>query len=557
MRTEPPAPHPPDDASDGRGGAIRGIVRFVGAGPGPADLITVRGLWALREADVVVHDLLVHPSVLAEASDDAKLVPVSCALVGDGTPDDAAGGDAGERVGRMLRDLALSGRRVVRLKGGDPTVFARLAEEMRPLSEAGIAVEIVPGVTAALAASASASIPLTSRTHASSLTLVTGHRAGGGESTIDLPMLAKLPGSLVFYMGVERLGDWSAALVAAGRPVDTPVVIVSRCGWPDETILRTTLARAAGDAEVASMSSPAVAIVGGVAGEGSAIGPRDGAVRRTSSDRPAVHGLAGRRVLLVRAAGQSAELAAMLAARSARPIECPAIRIEPPESWKPLDDAIDAASSYDWVVFSSANGVRSFVERLRFHGLDARALGTARIAAVGAKTVEALAAARLASDLVPEGDFRAESLADAFDAMPGPGRFLLVRADRGRDVLAGRLLAAGHDVVEVVGYRSIDVERIEPARMADLRKHPPDWLVVTSPAVAASALRLFGEFVPGMRIATISPLTSDAVRRQGFVPDAEALQATASAIVDAMAACEAEAGPARPFAQSAGAVDRP
>lgn len=247
----------------------------------------------------------------------------------------------------------------------------------------------------------------------------------------------------------------------------------------------------------------------------------------------------------------------MLVARAAKPIECPAIRIEPPDSWKPLDDAIDAAASYDWVVFSSANGVRSFVERLRVRGLDARALGTARIAAVGAKTAEALAAAHLASDLVPEGDFCAEALADAFDAMPGPGRFLLLRADRGRDVLAGRLLAAGHDVVEVVGYRSVDVERIESARMAYLRKYPPDWLVVTSPAVAVSALRLFGEFVPGMRIATISPLTSEAVRRLGFVPAAEALQATARAIVDAMARCEAEAGPARPFAHPAGAADRP
>jgi uroporphyrinogen III methyltransferase/synthase len=518
----------------------------------------VRGLRALREADAVVHDLLVHPSVLAEASADAEIVPVSRAVAIDGPPGDSAGDDAGERAGRLLRDLALAGRRVVRLKGGDPSVFARLAEEMRPLSEAGIAVEIVPGVTAALAASASAAIPLTSRTHASSLTLVTGHRAGGGESTLDLPMLAKLPGSLVFYMGVERLGDWSAALIAAGRPVDTPVVIVSRCGWPDETILRTTLAKASGDAEVASMTSPAVAIVGGVAGEGPATVPRDdGLLRRPSPDRAAVKGLAGRRVLLARAAGQSAELASLLVAHAAEPIECPAIRIEPPDSWKPLDDAIDAASSYDWVVFSSANGVRSFVERLRVRGLDARALGTARIAAVGAKTAEALSAAHLASDLVPEHDFRAEALADAFDAMPGPGRFLLVRADRGRDVLAGRLLAAGHDVVEVVGYRSVDVERIGPERMADLRKHPPDWLVVTSPAVAAAALRLFGEFAPGMRIATISPLTSEAVRRMGFVPAAEALQATAGAIVDAMVAREAEAGPARPVAQPADAADRP
>ena len=203
-----------------------GRVWFVGAGPGAWDLLTIRAADCLRMADVVVHDALVPPWLRDAIAPGAELVPVEREAV--------AGRDPGEETGRLLARLAAAGRTVVRLKGGDPTVFARLAEEIQPLRDAGLAYELVPGVTAALAAAAAAAAPLTSRTSASHLTLVTGHEAGDKPTGIDFRALASLPGTLAIYMGIEHMGRWSTALLEAGKPPTTPVTIVSRCSWPDQ-----------------------------------------------------------------------------------------------------------------------------------------------------------------------------------------------------------------------------------------------------------------------------------------------------------------------------------
>ncbi len=519
-------------------------VRFIGAGPGPVDLLTVRAMRAIEAADVVVHDLLVHASVLALVPSSARLVPVSRDSIAVGEM-----GDAGLETGRALRDLASAGKNVVRLKGGDPTVFARLAEEMQPLREAGIDVEIVPGGTAAVAAAAAACIPLTSRTHASAVALVTGHQAGenGG---LDLGRLAAMPGTLVFYMGVERLEEWSLRLVAAGRRGDTPVAIVSQCGWQGERILLTTLADASEAASRHSMVSPAVAIVGEVVGEvvGESGRPRDdaGPLPRAAAarlDRP----LVGRRVVVTRPEGQADELAARLAALGAECLSVPAIRIEPPTSWEPMDAAIRDISAFDWVVFSSGNGVTAFVERLRTMGRDGRHLGTVRLAAVGAKTAAALAAAGFSCDLAPSTAYSAESLAGLLVNGPPSRRFLLVKADRGRDVLARRLAAAGHHVREVVAYRSIDVASIDPAVADSLARRPADWITLTSPAIASASIRLLGDRLAGVRIASLSPLTSEAIRAAGREPAVEAAAATAESLTAAIVTCE-QSLPASPAA---------
>jgi len=513
-------------------------VRFVGAGPGAADLLTVRAVRAIEAADVVVHDQLVHASVLALAPLSARLVPVARDSIAAGET-----GDAGLETGRTLRDLAVAGTNVVRLKGGDPSVFARLAEEMQPLRDAGIDVEIVPGVTAAVAAAAAACIPLTSRTHASAVALVTGHQAGenGG---LDLERVAAVPGTLVFYMGVERLEEWSLRLVAAGRRGDTPVAIVSQCEWQEERIILTTLADASAAASRHDMVSPAVAIVGEVVGDRGRPNDDLGPLPRTAwHDRP----LFGRRIVVARPEGQADELASRLAALGAECLRVPAIRIEPPASWEPLDAAIRDVSSFDWVVFSSGNGVAAFVERLRSMDRDGRSLGTVRLAAVGAKTAAALAANGLSCDLAPSTVYSAESLAGLLENGPPSGRFLLVKADRGRDVLARRLAAAGHHVREVVAYRSIDVASIDPALADSLARRPPDWITLTSPAIAFAAIRLLGDHLAGVRIASLSPLTSEAIRASGREPAVEAAAATAESLTDAIVAWE-QAPPAFPAA---------
>ncbi len=489
---------------------------FVGAGPGSPDLMTVRAATWLRHADVVVHDALVPRELLDGLVGTAQRVPVP--------RDTGAGVDPGAAVGRLLVELAREGRTVVRLKGGDPAVFARMAEEVQPLRDAGLPYEVVPGVTAALAAAATAAIPLTSRAAASSVTLLTGHEADEKVAGIDFASVAHLPGTLAIYMGVEQAEKWSRELIAAGKPADTPVTVVSRCSWPDQQIAVTTLADCAADFEKHRWRSPAVAIVGEVA-QGTGTGP--------SLARP----LAGRTVLIPRPDGRGDDLAARLAEKGAAAVHVPAIRILPPTSWGPLDDAVGHADQFDWIVFSSVNGVIAFLERLRALGRDARWLGTARLAAVGPTTARALKDAGLLCDLVPD-EFRAESLAAVLASAGCAARVLIVRAERGRDVLKRDLEAAGHAVTDVVGYQSEAITSLDERDRSLLESCPIDWLVVTSPAVAEACRGLFGDRLGRWRIASISPLTSAAVRGFGGAVAAEAAEATVGGIVDALAAWE-------------------
>jgi uroporphyrinogen III methyltransferase/synthase len=413
-------------------------------------------------------------------------------------------------------------------------VFARLAEELEPLQRAGIAVEIVPGVTAAFASAAAAVVPLTSRTTASSLTLVTGHEARGKTEPIDFRPLAALPGTLAIYMGVEQLTGWSRDLIAAGRSADTPVTLVSRCSWPDERQATSSLGTCAADAAREGWQSPAVMIVGPVVA-GAVTGP-----------------LAGCEVIVTRPAGQQAELVARIRALGGRPIAAAVIGIGPPASWEPLDAALGRLDTYDWIVFASGNGVRGFLDRLRLAGRDGRALGTARLAAIGPATRASLEAAGYVCDLVPD-DYRSEGLVEALAEQPPGGRFLLVRAAAGRDLLRRELEARGHEVDEVAAYASEPVQAI-----AERLPGPGAWITVTSGAIAEAAVRLFGARMRGWRIASLSPVTSAVLRRFGLEPAAEAAAATTASLVEAIrrsvsgsgAACASPAGATQPVQSS-------
>jgi uroporphyrinogen III methyltransferase/synthase len=485
-----------------------GRVSFVGAGPGVPDLLTVRAVERLQRADVIVHDALVPARLLDVVNPVAERIAVA--------REDRAEGDPGTATGMLLVRLATQGRTVVRLKGGDPAVFARLIEELEPLRQAGIAVELVPGVTAALAAAAAAGLPLTSREAASSLTIVTGREADDKAAGLDFGALAALPGTISVYMGVEQVARWSQGLLAAGRRGDDPVTIVSRCSWPDQRIGRTTLAECAAGFARHGWRSPAVVIVGAGGAPLNRSGP-----------------LGGGRVLVTRPAGQHDEVDALVREAGGECLHVPVIAIADPPSWQPLDEAIDRADGYDWIVFASANGVRSFLRRLRAAGRDARGLGTARLAAIGPATRRELEQAGLVCDLVPD-TFRSEGLAAALAGTVRNGRFLLVRADKGRDVLRRDLEALGHHVDEVAAYCSRPLDSLDDDVLAMLDDLPIDWIMVTSSSIAEAAARLFGSRMRQWRIASISPVTTTAIVTSGLQPTVEADQATLEGLVAAM-----------------------
>jgi uroporphyrinogen III methyltransferase/synthase len=498
-------------------------VYFVGAGPGHPDLLTVRAVECLGRAEVVVHDGLVPPALLEAVGCRAERMLV---------PRSVEGSDPGEATGRLLAELAATGRTIVRLKGGDPAVFGRLAEELQPLRDAGIPFEIVPGVTAALAAAAAAGVPLTSRQAASSLTILTGHEADEKNEGLDFSALAGLPGTLAIYMGVEQVQRWSQELISAGKPVDTPVTVISRCSWPDQRIAVTTLGECGAAFERSGWPSPAIVIVGDVAE------PRP---PQAQTPRP----LAGRRILVTRPRGQGEDLAAAIAALGGECIHSPVIRIEPPASWEPLDRAIAAADTFDWIVFASANGVRSFVERLRAMRRDGRHLGTARLAAIGPSTAAALESAGLVCDLEPERS-QSEGIVESLGHTVRHGRFLLVRADRGRDVMRREFEALGHHVTEVAAYSSRAADTIDPATLSALDRAGIDWITVTSSFIAESAARLFGDRMRRWKIASLSPVTSATLESLGLAPTVEAASPTAGSLAAAIATWESSLHSSQP-----------
>jgi uroporphyrinogen III methyltransferase / synthase len=497
-----------------------GRVFLIGAGPGDPGYITLRGVELLAEADVVLYDYLVNPAILRHARADAHLVCL---------------GQHGRNriwsqseVNAELVKHAQSGKRVARLKSGDSTIFARAAEELEALTSAGIAYEIVPGITAALAAGSCAGIPLTHRDHASAVALVTGHEDAEKESSsLDFPGLARFPGTLVFYMGVTTVQHWTSSLIAAGKPGDTPAAIVRRCSFADQ---RTILCRLEEVAERMTsperMRPPVIVVVGEVA--------KFAPVYSWFEQRP----LFGRRIVVTRPLEQCEALVRPLQQAGAEVHVQPAIRIEPPEDPALLDEALRRVGDFDWLVFSSSNGVRMLLDRLPLLGGDLRWLGWAKLASIGPGTAEELARYHLTADLVPESDFRAESLAAALAAQVRGKRVLLARASRGREVLTDQLTAAGANVEQVVVYRSLDVETPEPRVGELLLEGKVDWITVTSSAIARSLVNLFGDDLKRARLASISPITSQTLADLGYQVSAEASEYTMKGVVEAILAAE-------------------
>jgi len=491
----------------------RGMVYLVGAGPGDPGLLTLRGQRCLSRADVVLYDYLVNPRILQHAPQAEK---ICLGRHGHGRI------LSQEEINRLMVERAQAGKCVVRLKGGDPAVFAHMGEELAALAEAGVSYEVVPGITAALAVGSHAGIMLTHRDAASAVALVTGRECDGkDESAIDYAALADFPGTLVFYMGVTSAETWTRSLIAAGKSGATPAAIIRRCSWPDQQVFACTLQSVPTTIAQRRIRPPVVVVVGETVGTGP--------IRNWLSQRA----LMGLRILVTRPEHQCEELIDALAELGADVLLQPAIEIASPDDWSPVDTALSELERFDWIVFSSANGVRAFLDRLFQSGRDLRTLGRARLAAIGPGTADEMRRYFLTPDVVPT-EFRAESLAAALEVAAHGKHFLLIRASRGREVLAQRLTAAGGHVAEIVAYQSRDVLTPDSEVMRLLQAGQIDWVTVSSSAIAHALVGLFGDALRSAKLASISPVTSATLSELGLPVAAEARQYTMDGLVAAI-----------------------
>jgi uroporphyrinogen III methyltransferase/synthase len=505
---------------------VPGIVSLVGAGPGDPGLLTRRGAALLARADVVVYDHLASPRLLELAPRSAERI---CAgkSIGHCTLTQA-------EINTLLVEHARRGRRVVRLKGGDPYVFGRGAEEAEHLRAAGVAVEVVPGVTAAVGVTAYAGVPLTHRDAASAVALVTGHDDpeapdrpdADRPGRLDWPALARFPGTLVIYMGVTRLPGLCRTLMREGKAADTPAALIASGTLAQQRTVVGTLADLAGRVADARVGPPALLVVGAVVD------------RRAALDWFERLPLFGQRIVVTRPQGEADGAAEALEALGAEVLIAPTVEILPPGDLAPIDRAIAALSSFDWLVFTSGNGVRFFLDRLESLGHDLRALGSLRLAAIGPATAEVLRGYRLRADLVPES-FRSEALSEALSTRVAGRRVLLARADRGRTLLKDELERIAH-VEQIAVYRNADVAALPPAVLDRLAAGSVDWITLTSSAITERLHALLPDEARGrigreIRLASLSPVTTATANRLGWPIAAEAESATWPGLVRALA----------------------
>jgi uroporphyrinogen III methyltransferase / synthase len=492
-----------------------GIVYLVGAGPGDPGLMTARSLELIAAADAIFYDRLIPPGALDGARDDAELVYVGKQPGVPSVPQD--------EIGERLVAAAREGRGVVRLKGGDPFVFGRGGEEGEAVREAGVEFEVVPGVTAGVAATAYAGIPVTHRDDASAVAFVTGHEdPHKKESAIDWPALARFPGTLVFYMGVKRLGENAAALIAAGRDADEPAAAIERGTWPGQRTVSATLGTIAEAVEREAVKAPALIVVGEVA------------KRREQLAWLERRPLHGRRVVVTRARAQASGLAATLRALGAEAVELPAIRIEPRIETAEVGAAVAALGDYALVCLTSPNGVRLLFEAMAEAGVDARALAGATVAAIGPGTARALAERGIVADVVPER-FVAEALVEALAAVEVEGkRVLVARAAEARDVLPDALRERGAKVDVVALYETV---REEPGEDEIEAAQDADYVTFTSSSTVTNLAEALGDRFPGSaRIVSIGPITSETIRAKGLEVHVEAEQHDIDGLLTALLA---------------------
>jgi uroporphyrinogen III methyltransferase/synthase len=506
-----------------------GVVYLVGAGPGDPGLLTLRGGELLVTCDAIVYDALANPALLALASVQARDVPVELHDVGKrGGASDSARQD---EINTLLIRLASEGKRVVRLKGGDPFVFGRGSEEAQALASTGVRFEVVPGVTAGIAAPTYAGIPVTHRGLATSVTFVTGHEDPTKDATtVDWSALARAGGTIVLYMGVKTLPRTAAALIAGGMSADTPAAAVEWGTYPRQRTITATLSTLTDAVRREGLSAPVITIIGPVVSLRDEIAWFD--------RRP----LFGKRIVVTRARSQAASLSERLIAAGADVVEMPATRIERSDAG-PLRDALSRMTDYGWAVFTSQNAVQIFWDALRADGRDARSLAGVKIAAVGPATASALLDCGLAVDVAPDR-FVAEALLDELRLRRDVrgARVLYVAAEGAREALQDGLVELGAVVDRVVAYRSVPDGAGAAALRRRLLDDGADLVTFTSASSVHAFVGAVGaDAAQRVPAASIGPITTEAARAAGFEILVGASESTIAGLVDAIAAYFAHA----------------
>lgn len=497
----------------------QGFVYLVGAGPGDYKLITCKGLECVQKAEVIVYDRLADERLLAYARPDVELI-----YVGKASSDHTM---RQEDINQLLVRKAQEGKIVVRLKGGDPFVFGRGGEEALELVANGLPFEVVPGITSAISVPAYAGIPVTHRGIATSFAVITGHEdPTKGESGMRWEKLATGTDTLVFLMGVENLPHITSQLIQYGRAADTPAAVIRWGTKPEQRVLVTTVGTAAEDVARLQIKPPAIFLVGEVVRLREQLAWFD--------QRP----LFGKTVLVTRAREQASDLTNQLETLGARCIEAPAIKLVEPESFDPLDQAIDELQTYQWLIFTSANGVDAFFKRLRLAEKDSRSLAGAKVVAIGSQTAARLEQQGIAADIVPL-EFRAEGIVEALTPHIVAGdRILIPRALVARDILPVKLRELGADVDVVPAYQTIAGDTDGAALAKQLAAGEIDLVTFTSSSTVTNLLALLGEqganLVKHAKIACIGPITAATCLEHDIRPDAMAEEYTISGMVTAI-----------------------
>jgi uroporphyrinogen III methyltransferase/synthase len=493
-----------------------GKVYLVGAGPGDLGLVTLRARECIERADVIVYDHLVNPEMLGWARENAEIV-----YAGKRAGDHALRQD---EINSLLIEKAQAGKEVVRLKGGDPFVFGRGAEEAKSIRDAGLEFEVVPGITSAIAGPAYAGIPVTHRAENSHVTFFTGHEdPGKGESAINYSALAQLGGTQVMLMGVERLESIAREMLSKGVRADLPVALVRWATTGRQETLTGTLQDIAQRALEAGLEAPAVAVFGEVV-----------AWRQDLNwyeKRP----LSGKRIVVTRTRKQAGALTGRLRALGADVFELPTIRIAPPTDLREFAELVQDAHAYDWIVFTSPNGVDAFFEIFYKLYDDAREIGGARIAAIGPATAQRVRDFHLHVDLQPS-EFVAEAVVRAFQEQGSVEnvRILLARAEKARDVLPRELSRLGAIVDEAFAYRTEAETRDVTGARRRLLEEGADLITFTSSSTVENFLALGLRWPAGMRVASIGPITSKTARDHGLTVDVEARRHDIDGLVEAI-----------------------
>jgi uroporphyrinogen III methyltransferase / synthase len=498
-------------------------VFLVGAGPGNPGLLTLRAAEVLGRAELVVYDQLVPERLLELAPASAQKVCVRD-LPGQHP-------DKYPHIYRIIIEAARAGKTVVRLKGGDPLIFGRGGEEAEALRSAGVVYEIVPGVTAALAAGAFLEIPLTHRNYASAIALVTGHEPPNKPGNkLDWKALAAFPGTLAIYMGIAKLPTIVAELLKYGKDSDTPAAIVERASCGEQRVIYATLDTLEATRRSAGLEAPGLILVG----EAVAQRPK----RPWSEARP----LFGRRVLVTRPTHQASGMIHKLETLGAVVSRLSAIEIREPADFGPLDCALNQIRDrkWDWLLFTSANGVEALFRRLESLGRDLRDLGGIKLAAIGPKTAAALRNYHLRADVVPATTFSSEGLAEALKLHVMGQRVLLARANRGREFLRDELAKVAALVEQVCVYDQVDAVKPSPGVVDALRRGEIKYIPLPSSNIARGILGTFDETIRGrvergeIRLVAISPETGKAIRDLGYPVAAEAEVFTEDGLIAAM-----------------------